>query len=346
MFSCLKDKDLLFFSPADNSLPRHIRIKFRPISLFKQAGVSLWLHSNAHRIISEYRLDKLNIHSGPGGVLLTRRLPIPVIVTCHHTYWQQIHYVRSQFWKCIFLPFEKRTYRLATKIVCVSQATKDALVEHYGIPEHKLSVVHNAVDTSIFHPLDMPKNPRTILYVGRIDKRKGIEFLIRSMPLVRGEIPEAQLLVGGKGGYLEKMKSLVSRLGLEQNVTFLGFVPDDQLNALYNLAQCVAVPSIFEGFGITVIEALSAGTRVVGTNVDGIREILQSGEYGRLVPYGDTHALADAIVAELKNPRMAAELRPEYGVEQFRSRYLEVLEETDVTSATFARRSASAHRHG
>ena len=327
MFAKLKDKDLLFFSPSENSLTGHIRINFRPVRLFKQAGVSIWLHFCVFRIIAEYGLNKLNIHSGPGGVLLIRRLPVPVIVTCHHTYWQQCRYIRSQFWKRIFLPFEKRTYHLATRIVCVSEATKQALVEHYDISEQKIAVIHNAVDTCTYHSLDTSKNRNTILYLGRIDKRKGIEFLIRCMPEVRNQIPDFQLLVGGKGGHLEKMKSLVGSLNLEENVTFLGFVPDERLNTLYNQAQCVVVPSIFEGFGITVIEALAAGTRVVGTDVDGIREILQNGEYGRLVPYGDTRALAEAIVAELRNPRSAAELRPEYQVEQFRNRYLEVLEE-------------------
>ena len=324
MYFEFNNKDILFFSPSDNSLPRHIRIKFWPIRFIKQVGVSIWLHFNALRIISRYHLDELNVHSGAGGVLLVRRVPVPVIITCHHTYWQQYHYIKSQFWKRIFLPFEKRTYRLATKIICVSEDTKRNLVDHYDIPETKISVIYNAVDTSRFHPLGIEKTPHSLLYIGRIDKRKGIEFLIRSMPLVVQQVPDAQLLVGGKGGCLEKMKSLVSRLGLERNITFLGFVPDDQLNALYNRTQCVVVPSIFEGFGITVIEALAAGTRVVGTDVDGIREILKSGNYGALVPYGNCKALADAIVSELRSPHSAEELRPEYRLEQFRDRYSEV----------------------
>lgn len=325
MFSSLKNKDLLFFSPAINSLPCHIPIDYLPVRLLKQAGVSLWLHFNARRIVSEYRLDKLNIHAGPGGVLCVRRLSVPVIVTCHHTYRQQVSHIRSQFWKVIFLPFEKRTYQLADRIVAVSEATKDALVGQYEIPEEKVTVIHNAVDTNRFQHLEIPKKPHSLLYVGRIDKRKGIEFLIRSMPIVRNRIPDVQLLVGGEGSCLEKMKALVGRLNLEHNVMFLGFVPDDQLNTLYNQARCVVVPSIFEGFGITVIEALAAGTRVVGTDVDGIREILKSGEYGRLVPYGNDQALAEAIIAELNEPKMAGELRAEYRVEQFRERYLKAL---------------------
>jgi len=287
--------------------------------------VSLWFHFNVHRIITEHQLSKINIHSGPGGVLCVRRLPVPIIVTCHHTYRQQISHIRSQFWKVIFLPFEKRTYQFADRIIAVSDATKAALVEQYDIFEDKITVIPNVVDTSRFHHLELPKKPHSLLYVGRIDKRKGIEFLIRSLPLVREKIPDVHLVVGGTGRYREKMKALVSRLDLERNVTFLGFVADDQLNTLYNQAQCVVVPSIFEGFGITVIEALAAGTRVVGTDVDGIREILKSGEYGRLVPYGNHHALANAIIAELSEPKRAGVLRPEYQVEQFRERYLEAL---------------------
>ncbi len=322
----MKDKDLLFFSPAINSLPRHIPIHYLPVRLLKQAGVSLWFHFNARRIIEKYHLDRVNIHAGPGGVLCVRRLPVPVIVTCHHTYLQQISHIRSQFWKRIFLPFEKRTYRLADRIVAVSEATKDALVVRYEIPEDKVTVIHNAVDTSRFHHLEIPKKPLSLLYIGRIDKRKGIEFLIRSMPLVREQIPDVQLLVGGKGSHLGKMKNLVDQLHLERNVTFLGFVPDDKLNELYNRAHCVVVPSIFEGFGITVIEALAAGTRVIGTDSDGIREILQSGESGGLVPYGDHHALAEAIVSELRTPQKVRELQRKYRVEQFRKGYMEVLE--------------------
>lgn len=307
-------------------MPGHIRVNSWPIRLFKQVGVSIWLFLRGNQIISEYRLDKLNIHAGPGGVLAIRKLPVPLLVTCHHTYWQQYTHIKSQFWKRLFLPFEQRTYRLADKIICDCEDTKRVLIERYDVPLEKITVIHCAVDTGKFHFENLPKKPDSVLYIGRIAKRKGIAFLIRSMPLVVRTIPNVQLLVGGKGNHLEKMKSLVRQLDLERNVTFLGFVPDDQLNTLYNQARCVVVPSIFEGFGITVIEALAAGTRVVGTDVDGIREILNSGEYGRLVPYGNHRAMADAIIAELNVPKRAGVLRAEYQVEQFRERYLKELE--------------------
>ena len=326
MYRELNRSELLFFSPADNSLAGHIRIRFRPIRLCKQVGVSLWLFLKGKSLISDHGLEQLNIHAGPGGVLYIRKLPIPVIVTCHHTYWQQYTQIRSQFWKRIFLPLERRTYRLADRIICDCEATKQVLIERYALPADKMTVIHCAVDTVRFHCLNLEKKPHTLLYVGRIATRKGIDFLIRSIPLVLQALPAARLLVGGKGEELAKMKALVRKLGVEQSVTFLGFVPDEELNRLYNEAECVVVPSVFEGFGITVIEALAAGTRVVGTDVDGIRETLESREQGRLVPYGDTRALADAIVAELREPKRAGELRPEYRVELFRERYQELFD--------------------
>lgn len=326
LYTELKSKDIVFFSPTVNTLDNHIHINFWGVRILKQVGVSIWLFLHGKQIISEYRLDKLNIHAGPGGVLYIRKLPIPVFVTCHHTYWQQFTFIKSQFWKRIFLPFEQRTYRLADKIICDCEDTKRVLIERYDVPPKKITVIHCAVDTGKFFSEKLPKKPDSVLYIGRIDKRKGIDFLICSMPIVVKMIPGVQLIVGGKGRYLEKMKSLVKQLDLEHNVTLLGFVPDDQLNSFYNQAQCVVVPSIFEGFGISVIEALATGTRVVGTDSDGIREILRNPGLGRLVPYGDTVALAEAIIAELSEPKRAGELPPEYQLEMLRNRYMEVLE--------------------
>lgn len=325
MYSELNTADYLFFSPADNELPRHVRIRFWLIRFLKQVGVSIWLHFNALRIIASHRLDKLNIHTGPGGVLLVRKLAVPVVVTCHHTYKQQCRHLKSQFWKRIFIPFESRTYRLASRIVCVSEATRRALIDDYGISPDKLDTVYNAV------PADKPphpahKEPQTVVYVGRLDRRKGIEFLIRSMPLVRERHPDVLLLVAGKGPYLERMKALAAKLDLGRNVRFLGFVPDAERESLYRRAQCSVVPSRFEGFGITVIEALAAGTRVVGTDVDGISEILGSGDFGRLAPYGDCRALADAIAAELQHPRSVPELPSRYRLQEFVAGYRRVLE--------------------
>lgn len=303
MYQALAGRDVLFFSAADNQLPGHIGLAPRGVLQFKHLWLSCWLLFKFDSLLSRYRLEVVNIHSGPGGLFLLKPLPVPVVVTCHHTYWQQAHYIPSQFWKRIFIPLEKMTYRLASKIICDTSDTKQILVDRYGIPESKITVIHCVVDTGKFKPGNIAKERHSLLYVGRIDKRKGLEFLIRSMRIVADRIPDALLSICGTGADSKKMMSLTARLNLERNIRFLGFVPDVQLPGLYQRAQCAVLPSVFEGFGLTVIESLACGTRVIGSDVDGLRETLADAGYGRLVPYGDHFALAEAIIDELQDPR-------------------------------------------
>jgi glycosyltransferase involved in cell wall biosynthesis len=150
----------------------------------------------------------------------------------------------------------------------------------------------------------MPKIQRlrnSLLYVGRIDRRKGVDFLIRAMPEVARQLPEVILYVGGTGKDLPLLKDYVRAQGLERNVNFLGFIPENSLNAWYNKVQCAVIPSVFEGFGLTVVEAMAAGTSVISTRVDSIRRIVRDGTCGYLVDYGDTTALARRIVQLLRD---------------------------------------------
>jgi mannosyltransferase len=101
-------------------------------------------------------------------------------------------------------------------------------------------------------------------------------------------------------------------------VEFLGFIPEDSLNTWYNKVQCAVVPSVFEGFGLTVVEAMAAGTCVVSTRVDSIRRIVRDGACGCLVDYGDTAALAGRIVQLLRDEATRARFVEE-GVKRVRS---------------------------
>lgn len=324
MYQALACRDVLFFSVADNQLPGHIRLASRGILQLKHLWLSFWLFFKFASLLSRYRLEMVNIHSGPGGLLLLGPLPVPVVVTCHHTYWQQSHHIPSQFWKRIFIPFEKRTYRLAAKIICDTNDTKQILVDRYCIPESKITIIPCVVDTDRFKPGDIERERHSLLYVGRIDKRKGVDVLIRSMRIVVDRIPDARLTICGTGPDRKKMMCLTTRLRLDNNIRFLGFVADAQLPDLYRQAQCTVLPSIFEGFGLTVIESLACGTRVIGTDVDGIRETLSHADFGRLVPYGDHSALAEAIIDELQNQVKILGTYQMQGISEFGDSYQHV----------------------
>ena len=301
----LPQKDLFIFSPCENRIPNHLSVKPLFHRKLRNLSFSFWLDRNVNRMVKKYRLSRINIQCGPGGLFLLRKAGVPVIATCYHTWWQQTRYIRSQLWKKIFIPFERRTYRLADKIICISEDSRNRLVEKYGIPPNKPVVVHPGVDTRRFIPDDgIEKLPNSVLFVGRVDKRKGADFLIRSLPNVVRCIPEVKLYIGGLGKDLAKIKQFVKRHNLVSNVRFLGFIPDDDLNMWYNRVECVVVPSVFEGFGLTAVEAMAAGTSVICTRVDSLRQIVKSGVCGYLVDYGDTNLMAEKIVALLKDRQM------------------------------------------
>jgi glycosyltransferase involved in cell wall biosynthesis len=182
------------------------------------------------------------------------------------------------------------------------------LVEKYDISPDKITVVHPGVDIHRFFPVDdTEKIPDSVLYIGRVDKRKGADFLMRSLPHVVQHIPEVKLYIGGRGKDLSKLKKFVHTHHLTGNVRFLGFIPDDDLNMWYNKVQCVVVPSVFEGFGLTAVESMAAGTSVICTRVDSLQHIVENGVCGYHVDYNDTTALGEKIVALLKDKKMQNE---------------------------------------
>jgi len=301
----LPEAELLIFSPCANEVPNHIQVNPPLHRRFRNLSFSFWLHRNLKGIVKKYRLSRINIQCGPGGLFLLRKAGVPVIATCYHTWWQQAHHIRSQFWKKIFLPFERQTYGLADKIICISKDSRNMLVEKYGIQPDKMTVVHPGVDIQRFFPVGgTEKIPNSVLFIGRVDKRKGVDFLIRSLPHVVERIPEVKLYIGGRGKDLSKLKKFVHTHHLAKNVRFLGFIPDDALNMWYNKVQCVVVPSVFEGFGLTAVESMAAGTSVICTRVDSLQHIVENGVCGYHVDYNDTTALGEKIVSVLKDKKV------------------------------------------
>ena len=300
----LPETDLLVFSPCDNLIQNHIRIKPLFHRRLRNLSFSFWLQRNGERIVKKYRISRMSIQCGPGGLFLLRKPGVPVIATCYHTWWQQTRHIRSQFWKKIFIPLERHTYRLADKTICISEDSRNMLVKKYGISPAKLVVIHPGVDTRRFFPIaGMEKISDSVLFVGRVEKRKGVDFLIRSLPYIVQRIPGVKLYMGGTGKDLPKLKQFIETQHLDKNVKILGFIPDNELNLWYNKVQCVVVPSIFEGFGLTAVESMAAGTSVICTEVDSLRHIVKNGVCGYLVDYGDTTALGQKIVSLLKDKK-------------------------------------------
>jgi glycosyltransferase involved in cell wall biosynthesis len=197
----------------------------------------------------------------------------------------------------------------AQAVIAISQHTKRDLVTLLGVADERIHVVYGAADVR-YHPLSeraqvdrviqkygLPERDY-ILYVGTLEPRKNLVRLIEAYgaALARyGETFPPLVLVGGKGWFYEDIFRSVERLGLEQRVIFTGFVDDDDMPALFNGALIFVYPSLYEGFGMPVLEAMACGVPVIASNASSLPEVV--GEAGIMVDPMDTDALAAALVA-------------------------------------------------
>jgi glycosyltransferase involved in cell wall biosynthesis len=212
-----------------------------------------------------------------------------------------------QKWKIIFYYLERGGYSNASKIICVSPSTREIISAKYKIDQTVSLVVPNGINCQ-FNRNIVPeiKNNREILFVGRIDKRKGVDFLISAYEELIKNNPGILLHIVGEGKDRPKLQNYCLNKGL--NIIFHGHLSDQEIFNLSKQASAQIIPSVFEGFGLVVLEAMSRGLPVIATNVDGIRDIITDGSNGILVDYGDKYLLAKRIQDLLINDDLAKRL--------------------------------------
>jgi glycosyltransferase involved in cell wall biosynthesis len=200
---------------------------------------------------------------------------------------------------------ESRAVKKATTLLASSHATKAEFLEHYPSNAQNVSVVHLGIDTNFFKPCNTSsfsrqlniEGKRIILYVGFSTPRKGLEYLLKAMHLLT--IDNAVLLIAGKWepGYRDSLNKLIEATG--DQVIELGYVPDEKMPELYSSAELLVMPSLLEGFGYPLAEAMACGTPPIGSSAGSIPEII--GEFGKIVPPMDAVGLANAIESGLRD---------------------------------------------
>jgi glycosyltransferase involved in cell wall biosynthesis len=191
-----------------------------------------------------------------------------------------------------------------------------------------------------------------ILFTGRLIERKGVEYLIKAMPLILAK-RRAILQITGNGDQRKNLEALANSLGLRESVQFLGFVSNQQLDELYSECDVYVNPSIVdsrgdtEGLGVTMLEAFAHGRPVVASAVGGITDVVKHQKTGLLVPEKDEGALARALLEVLTDPSRAARLAAaalEHARQWFDwDRITDRLEETYVQAAIDYRARRLSH---
>jgi len=144
---------------------------------------------------------------------------------------------------------------------------------------------------------ESPKGDPTAIFVGSLERCKGVDVLIDAMRIARRSVPNAKLLIAGKGEMQGELDQEVRDLGLDDHVTFLGHIPHETLLENYRTSDVFVMPSVWqEQFGLVGAEGMACGLPCIGSDIGGIPEWLRHGEWGRLVPPGHSEHLARALV--------------------------------------------------
>jgi len=224
--------------------------------------------------------------------------------------------------KGVDLPIKNRLqYRfthnmLATVIVANSQSTKKTLLKNAPwLNQDKISVIYNGIDPELFSientrdlrdELGIPQQFPLIGFVGRLNVQKGIVYILEAFEKVFEKIPSAQLLMAGTGDLSDEIETIAKKKGFSRNIHLIGF-RDDIPNVMRTI-DLLILPSVWEGFGIVLIEAMAAEKPCVITNISSMPEIVIDGQTGIVVPSKDANKLADAIINLIRNPSLAKKM--------------------------------------
>lgn len=243
--------------------------------------------------------------------------PCPVVLTVHDLIGRIFPHNLppvSRFYWSFWLPY---SIRWADIIIADSECTRKDLINWTDVSPERIRVVHLGVD-AVFQPIqhDMAlesvrakyKLPEEfVLYVGTIEPRKGLDTLLIAYAMLVDEIPHDLVIAGKPGWYTKSLCQLVEVYKLRRRVHFIGYVTDDDLPKLYNLAALFVYPSRYEGFGLPPLEAMACGVPVICSNAASLPEVVGDAAY--VVPPDAPEVLAAAIRQVLENHQLRAAMR-------------------------------------
>ncbi len=269
---------------------------------------SLILFFKLNFLIRKHTLDLLHAHSGSGGVFLLRKPLCPVVVTAHHTYLQEAeivfaHSYPKRLWKTFMALLEKRTYAIADSITCVSKDTADFLEHRYCVPRSKITVIENAVHDFRVHD-HHKRESQSLLFIGRLEERKGIWTLLKAMEILHLSHPNLRLRLIGRNLLGNSLWNFIEKKNLQKCITVLGHVHDPLMKRELALATILVVPSLLEGFGLVAADAMACGTCVVVSDAPGLRSIVRNRDTGLVFRTGDSIDCARVIAEAIDLPEL------------------------------------------
>lgn len=250
------------------------------------------------------------------------------IVHCHGLFWPEISFwaihhsnavnlvtfltagfkIHTSYRGLFRLLFRHQIKKIHGRIAISNRAK--AAIEHYLPGEYR--IIPSGIDIKRFSPLAdrrKPSDSPTILFIGRLDKRKGVTVLIRAMPLILKSLPNARLIVVGRGTMEKTCRTLVERLGIAKAVELVGAISQSDLPDYYRKADVFCSPALGgETQGVVLLEAMACGVPVVASRIPGYDETVQDGVNGLLCPPNDIKSLSQLIIQVLVEQELRIKL--------------------------------------
>jgi glycosyltransferase involved in cell wall biosynthesis len=291
----------------DLSIPERTTLHWRPISV--PAVVNRLLDSMQpiwwvnRTLCSALRRDAVDAYFGPNFVqplLFTK----PSVLVVHDVIYRTFPAALPRAYRWYLRMFLTASLWRADHVLTVSKHSKHDIMQHHDVASDRITVAYGAADT-VYQPRELSKETRTrlqraydlpdrfVLYVGNLEPRKNIAALFDALSrFEEGERPPL-VVVGKKQLTDDELSAAYERCGFKNDIRFTGYVPDEDLPLLYNAASVFVFPSLYEGFGLPVLEAMQSGVSVVASDRSSIPEVV--GDAGMTVDPRSPEALSNAL---------------------------------------------------
>lgn len=259
-----------------------------------------WAPKKIKNLIEKLKPDVVHVHGTypPYSIIPLITEKYPIVITLHGIVSIESNYsIRNKVLlrNIIYRKLEKQAIKQADRLIAVSPSIREICLKMGSSPS-KIALIPNGIVIEEYEVES--KNPisPSILYIGRLVKIKGIDILVKALPIIKGSYPNIKLYIAGMGGQYNKINSLVKRLDLTENVVFLGNVFGSEKRCLIASTDILVTPSRYEAFGIVILEAMASGKPVVASDVGGIPYIVDDGKTGLLFKDGDIDELAKNVL--------------------------------------------------
>jgi len=245
----------------------------------------------------------------PAGIALAQQSGKPLVIQVHSTEFDRSGEHVNQY----VYDIERHAMHAATRIIAVSNYTRNIIISRYGVPAEKVEVVYNGVEHhngswSSSRQTWPAKTDKIVLFLGRITMQKGPEYFLHAAKRVLERIDNVKFIMAGDGDMLYRSIELAAQLGIGNRVLFTRFLRGDDVRKVYQMADLYVMPSVSEPFGIAPLEALQHDVPVLISKQSGIAEAFRN---ALKVDFWDVQEMANKMIAVLRHPPLQQMLRTE-----------------------------------